>query len=228
MKLLILSALSFACALNLEAQSYRYIFDNYRIPPPDRYADVEGNPMYFDHWVRGDILKSDGGKIEGVRLNYNGYTNELEVDLDTVMIALDPRWHIRADVSLNDNPGLKDIQTSVAFQYGLHPDFGEGYGVILFLGDRYLLMKRFDVDQLKDTKNEYGRVEPKEIFIRTSTYFLREGNSFIKLKTKKKPLLDALHNDPRVEEFYVRNHLDGDREADLIRLVSFANTLSAD
>ncbi len=192
-----------------------------------RYRDIDGSPYYFREWVKGSVLRSDGKTVENVTLNYNGYSHEMEVQSGNAIYSLDKSWHLRMDIYADQNPNVSDQfpAAHLIFMRGVHRDLANRYATILFLGERMTLIRDCDIGKVEKEFNDVGKTIFIKRFKDLSIYYLKKGNILIQLKLHKKRVAEAFDNDMRIVDFVSAENLDMNDEADLIRLVKFADAL---
>ena len=190
------------------------------------YQDYEGSPYYFSAWVKGRLLRSDATYIEDVLMNYNGFTHQIEVESGDTRYALDKRWYLRADVYKKDNPQLgDDMPDVVSFQLGIHREFGDHYGAVLYAGEKLMLIRDFNVGKQNREYSEYGINNFLAEFRDQSTLYLRRDNRLIPIRQHKKKIAEAFADQDRVLEFIAQHDLDVKQDKDLVKLVAFADQL---
>jgi hypothetical protein len=191
-----------------------------------QYFDIEGSPYYFSAWVNGSVLRSDATYVENVLLNYNGFTHEIEIKSGEELYALDKRWCLRADVKVQDNPALGDeLQSTVTFQQGVHRNLSGHYGAILFQGKKLTLIRDFAVAKLDKEYNEFGTNNYIAKFRDISSVYIKRGNELIQLKLNKKKIGEAFDDPDLITAFVAKEKLDLKKNADLVRLIAFADEL---
>lgn len=209
------------------SQSDSLLIQNSKPIDDTRYKDVDGSPYYFSDWVIGSVLRSDGKTVENVLLNYNGNSHEMEIKSGNAVHILDRRWHLRVDVSLEQNAKLADEfpVPNLIFQRGAHRELADRYSTILFLGDKYMLIKDYDVGKVQKEFNDVGKNIEIQRFKEQSVYYLKKDGALTVLKLQRKRVVEAFGEDGRVTEFIDTQKLDIQDEADLVRLVEYADKL---
>jgi hypothetical protein len=224
---LTLLCFTFLLALDgLLAQQDSVLIQSGRRVYQSQYIDIEGSPYYFSDWVKGSVLRSDASVIEGVWLNYNGFTHEIEIKSGDALYALDKRWCLRAEVMPGDNPELSDeLPAPVMFQQGVHRNFADHYGAVLYHGKKLALIRDFNVAKLDKEYNEFGTNNVVAKFRNTSAVYLKRGNTIIQLRLHRRKIADAFENPDLIRTYVDEEKLDPGKDADLIKIVAFADTL---
>jgi hypothetical protein len=214
-------------AILATAQSDSLLIQNSKPIDNNRYVGIDGSPYYFSDWVIGSILRNDGQTVEDVLMNYNGHVHELEVRLGDKVHTLDKRWHLRADVSKEKNPALSEEfpVDRLIFQRGAQNQFMDRYSTILYLGEKYTLIRDCDIGKIEKEFNDVGRTYTVERFKDLSLYFLKSKSGIVQLKLQKKKIAEAFGDNPAIEAFIEKEKLDLGEERDLVRLVQFAEGL---
>jgi len=209
------------------SQNREITYTNSKPIKENRYDDIKGNPMYFEDWVTGKIMRHDALIYEDVVLNYNGYSRTFEIKTGDEMIELDGSVYLRVDVDAADNPHAADrIPTEdFAFQKNLHSRFNDDFVIILFAENDVMLIKEFRVNIAKHTIQDVGKSIDFKDFNRKELYYLKADGRLTPLRYKKKVILNAFDK-PEVESFISENKLRLKTEADLIALARFYSTLN--
>lgn len=226
MRLITIAAFFIITALS-KAQTDSLLIQNSKPIDNSRYTGIDGSPYYFSDWVVGSILRNDGQTVEGVLMNYNGHEHELEVLLKNEVHILDKRWHLRADVLKEKNPAIADEfpVDRLIFQRGAQNQFMDRYSTILYLGEKYTLIRDCDIGKIEKEFNDVGRTYTVERFKDLSLYFLKTKSGIVPLKLQKKKIAEAFGDNPAIEDFIEKEKLDVGEERDLVRLVQFADAL---
>lgn len=222
------SCIFWICALcsAIEAQTDSRSIPRSNTINVDRYHNISGSPYYFPDWVIGNILRSDGQILENVRLNYNGYSHEIEVHTEDALYALDKLWYLRVEVLLDQNIPAADAfpVRQIIFQFGADRKFADRYSAILFVGQQITLIKDFHV--VKDDRglNGPGKNVSQMYFKDQSAYYLKKEGALIPLKLQKRHIAGAFENAPQIAEYIASQKPDLNSEKDLVKLVAYADT----
>lgn len=210
----------------VSAQRDSMLMQTSKLVHQSQYFDYEGSPYYFKDWVQGNVLRTDATYMKDVRLNYNGFTHEIEVQSGDEIYALDKRWYLRADISRDENPALETgLPARLTFQLGLHRALADRYGAILFHGTHLTLIRDFNVGKQRKEYSEFGVNNYVATFRDQSIVYLKRDNELIPLKLHKKRIAEAFEHQDRILDFIDREDLDVKRDTDLIRLVAYADQL---
>lgn len=167
----------------------------------DRYAEITGSPFFFDTFVKGWIVDNDGVSYDPVQMNYNGYTRSFEVRQGDQFISLSPDFYRRIDLL------PAGAQDTITFVKGWHPNFKKTFVQQVYVSDRVLLVKHFQVGLNESVKNIPGQtLEVKRFAHRKDWYLVRKADqTLLKLEGSKKKLLKALGHDKVLSSFLKEN-----------------------
>ena len=219
MKFSLLFVLVFIVA---HAMAQDYELSNARGIDEDRYDGIEGDPMFFKDWVIGTVITSDARVMEGIELNYNGYSGSVEVKRGDEMIELDPKRYLRMEVTREQNPGVDKIEegSRLAFQRGLDARFGDDFIIVLFGQPELMLLKEFQVDIAEHVVQNVGKTERFQMFNRKYVYYVKRGKTVSVLRLKKKTVLQEL-DEPQLNDYVKSERLDLTKESDVLQLFEY-------
>jgi hypothetical protein len=187
----------------------------------NRYDGVRNSPYLLDPWLKGDLLLANGQKYEQVSLKLNTHQDELVFRRSGGDSVIFNRKNV-AQFELADAAGQK-----LAFRCWQPEGTDQpGYYQVLAQG-KYSLFVRHRKTLLKaDFKGAYSSGRTYDEFVDEKTYYLAlpgRPNSLIKLKPGPKALLKALQDDGSLAQFAQKEGLDLKKEADMAKLLAFAN-----
>lgn len=213
---------AFFALLNLQAQNNRKFYaKNAKEIDEQRYKDYRGSPYFFSEFVTGTIIDNANNEYPNVRLNLNGYTDELEVEDAGFYVALQESFY--KSFTARDKDGQEYL-----FKSNLHPDFKDKFFQVLHESDNVLLIKEFDVIPNEKVINNVGETLTVKIFGEVNNYMLLNGlgkQDVTKLKVSKKKLPDILGKKKELAEFIKTNKLSFKQDDDLVTLIKHYETL---
>lgn len=176
--------------------------------------NVQGSPYFTEGFVSGKVY-TEKGEPYSAMLRYNGYNDQIEMkDMDKT-IALLKRDYITASFG-GKNYAIK--------KYKAKSSEKQGYFVVLNDGAIQLLLKQEkEFIDGKEANTSYGnKIPPK--FAERTTYYLKNGDlAAVPTKLKKKDILGLLENKKELADFVSSNGLKLKSEAEVIKLLNFAN-----
>ncbi|MDX1476130.1 MAG: hypothetical protein R3301_00445 [Saprospiraceae bacterium] len=210
------------------AQADSLLLVNSQAINDDRYDDIKGSPFLFKEPVKARIIRNDANIFDGVWLNYNGFTKELEVRSGDQMIELDRTWYLRVEIAAADNPHIADeiIGDKLVMQRGIHQKFRDQFTILLFVGDDLFLIRDFDVEKRTNTVQDVGKSVEFEKFNVRNHYYIKRRGKLTQIRLKKNSVIDALDS-PEVEAYIKSNKLRCSTVEEVIQVLEHFNTLQS-
>ena len=218
--LLLLSA--FFVLQNLQAQNNRKFYaKNAKEIDKKRYEEYRGSPYFFSEFVTGTIVDNADNEYPNVKLNLNGFTDELEVE--------DAGYYVALQESFYKSFTAKDIDgQQYLFKSNLHPDFKNKFFQVLYESDEVLLIKEFKVIPNEKVINNVGENLTVKIFGEVNDYMLLSGlgkQDVTKLKVSKKKLPEILGKKKELADYIKSQKLSFKKDQDLVALIKHYETL---
>lgn len=186
-----------------------------------RYEEYRGSPYFFSEFVVGTIVDNADNEYPNVKLNLNGYTDELEVEDAGYYVALEESFYKSFTAKGKDD-------TEYLFKSNLHPDFKDKFFQVLYESEQMLLIKEFDVIPNEKVINNVGETLRVKIFGEINNYMLLTGlgkQDLTKLKVSKRKLPETLGKKKELGEFIKAEKLSFKNDEDLITLIKYYETL---
>lgn len=180
----------------------------------------DGNPYYNGT----SFLKADipGYSKKLQELRYNAYSDEMEFSSDNEVYI--------ADKEPGMVVGFEDLNKKyICLNYNF--GFGDRYGYLVLLvsnPQKYSLYKREKFELLKGEKSINGINKDRNDYYskEKDLYLLGYQKDFKKLDNSKKSLLEVFNSKSNEVENYLKtNKINLKKEADLIKLITYVNTL---
>lgn len=179
----------------------------------------DGDPYYNGtNFLKADI---PGYSKKLQELRYNAYSDEMEFSSDNEVYI--------ADKEPGMVVGFEDLNKKyICLNYNF--GFGDRYGYLVLLvsnPQKYSLYKREKFELLKGEKSINGINKDRNDYYskEKDLYLLGYENDFKKLDNKKN-LLEAFNSKSNEVENYLKtNKINLKKESDLIKLISYMNTL---
>lgn len=180
----------------------------------------DGSPYYNGN----SFLKTDipGYSKDLQELRYNAYSDEMEFMSDNEVYAVD-----KEPGMLVNFKNLNKTYICLNYNFG----FGNRFGYLLLLvsnPSKYSLYKREKVELLKGEKSPNGITKDRNDYYskEKDLYLLGYNGDFRKIDANRKNLIEAFGaKSNEVKNYLEANKLNLKKEVDLIKLVSYINTL---
>jgi len=200
-------------AISLLSAQGKSIFTNAKPIDETRYSEYKGSPYLFDTWMIGDIYDAKGKAFEKMELNFNGYTNEVEVKKGDQYVTLDQKWYHQIEV--------QDKDQIIVYRRGVHSLFKNKFVEIVYDGKSVTLIKRNRVGLTEKEINDVGKtIKIKRFEKKQEYYFLKDGK-LKNVKLKKKSILAYLGHKKEIESFAKKNKLKLTRVKDLQKVLAY-------
>ncbi len=178
--------------------------------------EAYANPTF----LQGNIFQGDQLIKNDVFMRYNSYADEIEIQknpYDKSYSALTKSPDIFVKI-------IKDLYVFVPYEGSNEKG---GYFNVLNDGKVYDLYKKTKsvYREPKKAKSSYQRDTPPS-FVKTTTYYLVQNGTFYEMPSSTSKVLKMMDkNKKEVKEFINKNNLDLEKEGDLIKVVSYFDSL---
>jgi len=176
--------------------------------------NIEGSPYFSEGFIAGMVYTENGDPYSAM-LRYNGYNDQIELkDMDKTIVLL-KRDYISATIG---------GQKYAIKKYKIKNSEKQGYFVVFNEGDIQLLLRQEkEFVDAKEASTSYGnKIPPK--FVENSSYYLKNADmAAVPTKLKKKDILKLLGNKKGLVNFVNSNGLKLKNEAEVVKLLNFAN-----
>ncbi len=189
----------------------------------NRYEGVKGTPYLHGKWTKGTVKYKDGSFSKG-SFKVDAYGNNLLALLssgDSVIMLP----NIIEEVKLTTDNG--NTQTFRMFLLNPKQPVGS-YAAVVYDGNTKLILNTKKNLVKADFKGGYSSGQTYDEFTSTAAYFIQPGDGQpVKVnKLNKKNVLSALtRNQEQVKSYVAEQKLDLQNEADVIRLLTYYDTL---
>lgn len=178
--------------------------------------DAYPNPNF----LVGNIYQDENLLKSNVPMRYNAYADEIEIknhvsEENYGALMKDPSIYAKIN---------KDIYVFIPYDGSNEKG---GYFNILTDGKTYDLYKKITAAFIKPekAKTSYDSNTPPRFDLITKYYLVQDGR-FLELPTSKSKVLKAMDSKkPEVKDYITENNLDVDKEADLIKVVTYFDSL---
>ena len=218
MRLLFNLSLFLFIGITIQAQEGDILLTNSKKISEDRYEGVKGTPYAFKEWHPATIISTEAEVTEVAAINYNAYTQNLEVQKGKQFIELDPAWYVRVIIQVSDTEA---ITFQRAFQTELQSDFMQ----LVYDGDQVQVYKQSRKDISTKVINDVGKTREAKKFVNLTKYQLIENDKAKSFKLSKKDFLKKIGNKKAAEGLLKKNKLKLNKEADLVKLMELYDML---
>lgn len=203
------------------AQNQIKLFTNAQNIDPKRYDEIKGNPMFFKDWQKGVIIDNKDSVYTSLKLNFNGFEEEFEVQRDSKnFIALDSKHYkrivIESDEALNGQLIFEKSPTSK-----LRGKFLQ----VMHKGAKLSLYKYFEVRKGQVTVQDVGKTRVFENFQQLPSFYIYKDGKLSLLRMKKKVLIAELGRKKELESYIKKNKLSLKKDLDLQKLFKYYEEL---
>lgn len=210
--LVVLLSFNIICFAN--AQDGKIIMTNSVEVDENRYKDFKGSPFLFPENVPLEMVARDGSLFKDLIGNYNGHEEVIEIIVDDKMISLDELWYSIIKF-YPENDGDKEV----IMIKGGHPKYPDKFVIQLYRGEKYTLLKEFDVRVSENKVQDVGKTVTFKKFMHIPIYFLIMEDEVERVKLNKKNLLNQLGKDKAKEQLIKKHKLHLKKEEDVIKFL---------
>lgn len=204
---------------NLFNEAFRFtkFMDQVNTPEGKKlsYQDIEGNPYFERSFATANIENA----TTGIKSRYNSYTDTVELLTEESIFEL-PRSEKYSRIVFTK-------AAATLLYVNLSPDT-EGYYFELVPG-KYQLLKKMKAEYRAGQKavNSFTpAIEPRFDNL-DPVYYVKYDQKLTKIGKKEKDLLQAFPSHTQeIQQFLKKNRLKLTQESDLIKLVTYLNSLS--
>ena len=189
----------------------------------DEFKNLKGSPYINEEFVTGNLYNGQEVVAKNIYLRYNAYSDEIEIkrskhssDNDYGALLREPEVFVKISDKLY-----------VLIPYEKSNEEGH-YFEILSEGKAFDLYKKTDVEYSppKEAKTSYDRNKPAEFKQFHSYYLVGKNGSFYELPNSKTKIIKLMSKEEKsVKDYVNKNKLDLNKENDLIKLVTYLNSV---
>lgn len=211
MKKIISSLVVIVCLISTAQAQFMYDI-NGRVVSEMSYTDVEGTPYFTEGWNTGLVNPVKGNPVDGVKMRYDAYKDELEYEKDGKLYRLGPEIKefsfMTADekyIFRNGFP-LVDNQIPASFYRVLHDGTTK-------------LLKRYEM-KMREERQYNSATTTKRFFMAEELFVLKDGTMTALKKNDKKTLLSLLADEKKLMEFAIKEQeLNFKNDLDVVKLL---------
>lgn len=188
----------------------------------DLYEGVVGTPYLFDQWENGNIFLVGGDTVSDIPIKYDLYSEQLlyrkSASLDSFIVnkVVIKKFEIR------------DPKTGVELTFVKTGENNDEFMELLYNGSSKLFLDHQKPFIKADYKGPYSKgIKYDEYKNATQYYLLKKNSEFLKIRLNKSSILKSLSDKKKkIEEFIKKNDLDLNRELDVIRVLTYYDSLN--
>lgn len=178
--------------------------------------EAYANPNFLE----GSIFQEDRLAKSGVPMRYNAFADEIEIkksptDVNYGALIKDPDIFVKIG---------REIYVFIPFEGSNEKG---GYFSVLSDGKTYDLYKKTTsvFKEARKATSTYGRDVPPS-FSKSIKYYLVQDGTFLEMPSGKSKILKMMKSKKdEIKSFMKKNKIDVDKEADLIKLVAYFDSL---
>lgn len=172
------------------------------------------------NFLQGKIFQGDQLIKDDVPMRYNAFADEIEIKKNNTSenysaLIKDPNIFVKI---------LKDIYVFVPFQGSNEKG---GYFNVLSDGKTYDLYKKTTAifREPRKARTTYEKDMPPS-FVKTTIYYLVQNGTFLEMPNSKSKVLKMMSKKKNeIKDYIKQNNLDIDKETDMIKLVSYFDSI---
>jgi len=187
------------------------------------YKNLKGSPYVNEKFVLSKIYKGKEVTFNDIHLRYNAFSDEIEIRNSEINSKITYGALIK-----NSKQTIKIFNTTYVFVSYENSNIKGNYFEVLSEQKLFDLYKKTTVKfyQPVEAKTSYDKNKPAEFKHFHTYYLVDKKKSFNELPSNKNKLLKVLSKEnKKVKDFAKKNKLNLDKDKDLIRLVSYYNSL---
>jgi hypothetical protein len=179
-----------------------------------RYSNIDGSPYFYKEWYSAEVIASSGKIYTEEKVNFNGYTNQLEYYEGDEIKEMRTGTFLKVSVITEDG--------RQHFIRGIHAEFGLDLVCLLYDGQSIDFVKKLNVTVQE--QNLPNATISK--FIPSINYYLIKEGRLTKIPLKKKKILAVLKDrSEALEKYAEKEELGLKKEAEIIQLLGYYETL---
>ena len=203
---------------SIKKESKEVVFMNGQAIDPMRYEKFSGSPYWFKEWREARIISNNFSVVDGVFVNFNGDTREVEVRRgDDEFLELARGYYARIELKPLEGEGEEPL----VFQRGFHPSFGDKFMQVLYRSPDVILAKEFYTNQVEPHFETIHAQQVKHRFSRTESLHLCVNGICRPLPRKSWPIIRMFDQDPAIKNYLKELKPNLKEDAELIKLIKF-------
>ena len=176
--------------------------------------NVQGSP-YWDPEFKVGTISVFGRESYTAQLRYNAFNDEIEMEVGDGASVLLKRDYIRARIGTEQYQVEKYVEKSQAKQ---------GYFISLNEGANRLLLRRTIVfREGKAAESSYDDPMPPRYDKTESYYISRDSSSATLIRLRKKDVLEAFDNDPKLQDYIKTEKLKLKTASEVVQVLAHLN-----
>ncbi|AFL80360.1 hypothetical protein Aeqsu_0857 [Aequorivita sublithincola DSM 14238] len=184
------------------------------------FSAIKDEAYSNPNFLQGKIFQGDQLIKDDVPMRYNAFADEIEIKKNNTSenysaLIKDPNIFVKI---------VKDIYVFVPLNGSNEKG---GYFNVLSDGKTYDLYKKTTAvfREPKKARTTYEKDMPPS-FVKTTIYYLVQNGTFLEMPNSKSKVLKMMSNKKdEIKDYIKQNNLDIDKEADMIKLVSYFDSI---
>ncbi len=181
--------------------------------------NMDGSPYLNDDWEPGYIIMKTGDTLKSVMLRYNVYKDEMHFKADDKIYSIGIPEKISI-LLLGEHPffylSYKDEET-----------IKKGFFEVLSIGKSCLLQHHYPIIMPANYNPVLNSGNKNKQLLLKKKYFLKKGDLIVEIDKNGKEFISAFGDKGNEIKKYVKNNkLSFKKEADLVLITNFANSLN--
>ncbi|MDH5608606.1 MAG: hypothetical protein OEY56_03935 [Cyclobacteriaceae bacterium] len=233
------------CSAAFAQQSPAVVLNSNQPVNPARYNGILRTPYLLTDFSQAKLLDPRAKSEISVPLNYNGYTNQFEIQKGDSILEINKQYYVKITFESGEfNPHLPAgfIRFPVVFSWALHPQQPEAHFIELFEGEELIIFKKLVVTAFKNSITQ-GKVsnEPNSFYLQQRNaedvnkqnifsfeflYYVSINGVPSPFHLYKKEVLQAFGNNKSLKNFVKEKELKLTTEDDLILLARYYDELN--
>lgn len=176
----------------------------------NRYDGFKGSPFYFKNPVKARLIQRDGSVQEDVPINFNGYTQNFEINQGEKIALLDKNKYrmIVVEKEGNENEKMLKNVDKLVFGHGFHDKFLNSFAVMIYQGQQMKFIKDITTELSIVAQGGLGKItELKKFVTREQYYILTKGELLFPIKLKGNQVIRVLGDQKELDVSRLRSTL---------------------
>tara|TARA_Y100001949_G_scaffold173493_1_gene179149 strand:- start:215 stop:913 length:699 start_codon:yes stop_codon:yes gene_type:complete len=182
-------------------------------------SGTKGTPFFNEDWVIGDVYLQNGQSLEGLKLKLDLFKDELILSKNYSEIYI-PKSQVKGFKLQLESGDLTFVKSELAVDENIYMQY-------LVKNEPYSLVKQRKITFVK-ARNEgpYKSANAYDEYLMTPKYYLIQGEEVEKITGSANKFAKLIVGHTEETKTYIKDqNIDLNKEADLMILVEFINTL---
>ena len=182
---------------------------------------VEGTPFFVEHWTKGTVITLNNEKFTDIEMRVNLADNQIHYMKNGIEYVSDRRFR---EIILDDMKEGKRYSFKPGYP-GVPHATDKTFFQVLADGNVTLLKQ---IRKVVSDRAVYGAATVEQVIGNVEVLYIYKDGNMIKLKKEKESILEPLVDQKqKLDEFIQQNKLKFKSEDDIVKLVTFYNSLNS-